>query len=137
MGEKIWTYLAESLKSVHMETTLTRKYSDVGDGIMILVLSPKGSTILVWDGREHISINFFTLDESIGVPEKFISSFLNLSDKKLQVGLRDDQPRGINHVINFPSDMVPVKPKQKSMHENRRKSVRKMRRLENGELVPY
>ena len=135
---KIWSYLSESLKSVQMEPTLTRQYEDVGDGGMILALSPKGSVILVWDGREHISVNFFTRDESMGVPEKFVGEFLQSSGQKLQVGLRDDQPRGINHVINFPSDMVPgKKPQPKNINKNGRKAPRKMRKLPNGEYVPY
>lgn len=136
--EKIWTYLKTSLKSVKMETTLTRQYSDVGDGGLILALSSMGSVVLVWDGREHISINFFTHEESVGTPEKFIDSFLKQSAQKMKVGLRDDQPRGINHVINFPSDMVPQKrAPPKDSQNNGRKKPRKLKKLPNGEYVAY
>ena len=137
--EKISKYLDESLKAVDMVTTLTRQYTDVGDGGMILVLSPMGSAILVWDGREHISVNFFTTEEQVGTPEKFIGAFLTQSEQTLQVGLRDDQPRGINHVINFPSDMVPSTPKSPPLSNQGRsnKPPRKMRKLENGEFVPF
>lgn len=134
---KISTYLSESLASVQMEPTLLKQYDDVGDGGMILVLSPKGYVTLVWDGREHISVNFFTEDEDIGAPEQFAGSFLNASSQKLQVGLRDDQPRGINRVINFPSDMNSVKPKTPEEFHNSQKEPRKMTRLPNGEYVPY
>lgn len=102
---KILSYLSESLTSVEMETTLTKQYEDIGDGGIILAFSPKGYVTLVWDGREHISVNFFTRDEDIGAPEKFAKSFLKSSGQTLQAGLRDDQPRGINRVINFPSDI--------------------------------
>jgi spermidine synthase len=105
---KISSYLFESLTSVQMEATLTKQYEDVGDGVMIMALSSKGYVTLVWDGREHISVNFFTRNEEIGLPEKFAKSFLASSGQKLQVGLRDDQPRGINHVVNFPHEMDPT-----------------------------
>ena len=135
---EILSYLSQSLKSVQMEPTLTKQYEDVGDGGMILAVSPKGYVTLVWDGREHISVNFFTREESVGVPEKFSGAFLNASGKKLQVGLRDDQPRGIHRVINFPSDMVSKK--QTGLPQKKfdgRKAPRKMRRLPNGEFVPF
>lgn len=136
--EKIWTYLKESLKAVNMETTLTRQYSDVGDGGMMLALSSMGSVVLVWDGREHISVNFFTIEESAGTPENFIDTFFKQSSQKMKVGLRDDQPRGINHVINFPSDMVPQKrAPPKDSQNNGRKKPRKLKKLPNGEYVAY
>jgi len=109
---KIASYLSESLKSVSTEPTLIKQYDEIGDGGMVIATSLKGYVTLVWDGREHITVNFFTRAEDIGSPEKFAGSFLNASSQKLQVALRDDQPRGINQVINFPSDMDPKrKPK--------------------------
>merc|ERR1719343_310328 len=97
-----------------------------------------GSVVLVWDGHEHISINFFTVEESIGTPEKLIDTFLKHSMHKMKVGLRDDQPRGINHVINFPSDIVSPKRAPPKYGENHgRKKPRKMKKLPNGEFVPY
>merc|ERR1712194_196700 len=109
---KISSYVSKALESASTVPTLIKQYEDVGDGGIILVTSPKGYVTLVWDGREHITVNFFTRMEDIGPPEKFAGSFLNASGQKLQVGLRDDQPRGINRVINFPSDMDPKrKPK--------------------------
>jgi len=134
--EKIWKSLDQSLKSANMETNLTRQYSDFGGGGMILALSPQGSAILVWDGREHITVNFFTFEESIGTPEKFTQTFMNQSEHKMQVGLRDDQPRGINHVINFPSDMKKSQPGS-VIQKHGKKPPRKMRKLENGEFEPY
>ena len=118
---KITSYLSESLKSVSTEPTLIKQFEDIGDGGMILAISEKGYVTVVWDGREHITVNFFTRTEDIGSPEKFAGSFLNASGQKLQVGLRDDQPRGINRVINFPSDMDPTRkpktqPKKKMPH---------------------
>ena len=102
---KIADYLISALASIKIEATLMRRYGDVGDGGMILTVFTEGYVTVVWDGREQISVNFFTENEAIGMPEKFVASFLKSSGQKLQVGLRDDQPRGINRVVNFPSDM--------------------------------
>jgi spermidine synthase len=105
---KISSYLSESLLTVEIEPTFTEQYDNIGDGGMILAISLEGYVTLVWDGREHITVNLFTYDENIGLPEKFAESFLK-SSGDLVVGLRDDQPRGINRVINFPSDMDPTR----------------------------
>ncbi len=106
-SEKVADILITALATVRIDATSLKRYNDVGDGIMILTLSSKGYVTLVWDGREHISVNFFTIQEAIGMPERFTKAFLKASGNKLQVGLRDDQPRGTNRVINFPSDMDP------------------------------
>ena len=83
------------------------QFNGVGDGGLVVTWSVKGYVTLVWDGRENISLNFFTFAEGIGLPERFTKAFLKATGNKFQVGLRDDQPRGINRVINFPSDMDP------------------------------
>jgi hypothetical protein len=134
--EKVSSYFSESLKSVQMEPTLTKQYDDVGDGGLILAWSTKGYATLVWDGREQISVNLFTYNEDIGVPEKFAGFVLKSSGQKLQIGLRDDQPRGINRVINFPSDMVRKPPKKKQVPKQKHQGRPKMERLPNGEYVP-
>eukprot|EP00537_Pseudo-nitzschia_pungens_P001155 CAMPEP_0172368666 /NCGR_PEP_ID=MMETSP1060-20121228/28638_1 /TAXON_ID=37318 /ORGANISM="Pseudo-nitzschia pungens, Strain cf. cingulata" /LENGTH=1266 /DNA_ID=CAMNT_0013093337 /DNA_START=265 /DNA_END=4065 /DNA_ORIENTATION=- len=133
---KIDSYLTEALKSVQMEPSLSKQYEDVGDGGMILAVSPNGYITLVWDGREHVSVNFFTNEENIGAPEKFVGVFLNSSGQKLQVGLRDDQPRGTNHVVNFPSDMVPRQLVNKQK-KNAGRPPRKMRKLPDGTFEPW
>ena len=131
------SYLTDSLTSVQMEPSLMKQYDDIGDGGMILASSPKGYVTLVWDGREHISVSLFTYNEDIGVPEKFAGSFLNSSGQKLKVGLRDDQPRGTNRVINFLSDIdEDGKPKTQGL-KPKKKLPPKMTRLPNGEYVPF
>jgi len=104
---KILSYLNDAMTSIGLESIVTKNYEDVGDGALILTVSSEGYVTLVWDGREHISVNLFTENEEIGTPEKFVKTFLKSSGEKLQIGLRDDQPRGVNRVINFPSDMDP------------------------------
>mmetsp|Transcript_11670 Transcript_11670/g.24673 ORF Transcript_11670/g.24673 Transcript_11670/m.24673 type:complete len:1268 (-) Transcript_11670:237-4040(-) len=134
---KIDAYLSDALKAVQMEPSLSRQYEDVGDGGVILALSPSGYVTLVWDGREHITVNFLTIEENIGAPEKFVDVFLNSSEHKLQVGLRDDQPRGINHVINFPSDMVPTQRSKGTSKQHPGRTGRRMRKLPDGTFEPW
>ena len=104
---KIAGYLVEALNSNRIDTTSMAQFNGVGDGGLVVTWSVKGYVTLVWDGRENISLNFFTFAEGIGLPERFTKAFLKATGNKFQVGLRDDQPRGINRVINFPSDMDP------------------------------
>ena len=104
---KILSYLNDALASIGIRSIATTQYEGVGDGAVILKVSPEGYVTVVWDGREHISVNFFTAGEGIGMPEKFVKSFLKSTGQQMQIGLRDDQPRGVNRVINFPSDLNP------------------------------
>jgi len=63
---------------------------------------------------------------------------LKSSGQKLKVGLRDDQPRGINRVINPLSDMVPSKkPEPKNKSNGGRNAKRKVRMLPDGTYVPF
>jgi hypothetical protein len=102
---KIWEYLQYAMDAIDIESHHTRQYYDVGEGGVILFMSGILNAIVVWDGREHVDINLFTEGEFTGLPEKFIGAFLYVSGRAMKVGLRDDQPRGIGHVINFPSDI--------------------------------
>jgi hypothetical protein len=45
-------------------------------------------------------------DESAKKAKTFADVFAKSSKNQLQVNLRDDQPRGIGGVVNFPSDLV-------------------------------
>jgi spermidine synthase len=111
----LWICLKNALAAIKMKPTRVRQYPDhIGDGGIIFAFSDLGNVVLVWDGREHIDLNFFTYNEYVGMPEKFIGAFLHHSERKLNVGLRDDQPRGIGRVINFPSDLVEVAPSKKA-----------------------
>ncbi|CAJ1959647.1 unnamed protein product [Cylindrotheca closterium] len=89
------------------------KTQKVGDGGLIVYSSQVANVVLVWDGRTHVDLNFFTFEEGRGekvngsVPEKFITGFLRASEKSLKINLRDDQPRGTGRVINFSSDLAP------------------------------
>jgi spermidine synthase/S-adenosylmethionine/arginine decarboxylase-like enzyme len=124
---RIWICLKSAMGAVRMRMTLVRQFpDDVGDGGIIFAFTDLGNVIVVWDGREHIDLNFFTYDEMEGTPEKFMGAFLHKVERKLTVGLRDDQPRGIGKVVNFPSDLVEVPPSKRS--GGKKKTKRKLRR---------
>ena len=80
--------------------------TDIGDGCLIAFFTDIGNAILVWDGREHIDVNFFFFKEDWGATDVFVASFIHFNSAKhvLEVGLRDDMPRGTGRVINFERD---------------------------------
>lgn len=104
---KIKAFIDKALKTCHIEPSTTKQFSNVGDGGVIAAFAEDANLIVVWDGREHIDVSLFTYDEARGLPEKFMGAFLHSVERKMDVGLRDDQPRGTGRVINFPSDMDP------------------------------
>ena len=102
---KIYEFLETSFKGITSELLATKQYTGVGDGGVVLATSSDSNVILVWDGREHIDINLFMHEESSEKSKNFIDSFVKETKNKLSVSLRDDQPRGIGGVVNFPSDL--------------------------------
>jgi len=76
---------------------------DIGDGAMAAAVMKEGTVVVAWDGDVRIDINLFTFDET----EKLATDFMtNFTDRipKLKLSLRDEQPRGINRVVNFAED---------------------------------
>ena len=106
--DNLAAHLKKAMSGVGMIATESQKYAanDIGEGGVVVCLSPIGEVILVWDGRKHIDISIFTDEEFVGLPERFIGHLFHLLDGSMVVALRDDQPRGTGHVINFPSDLV-------------------------------
>ncbi|KAL3913522.1 MAG: hypothetical protein SGARI_000615 [Bacillariaceae sp.] len=98
-------FLTEALVKSAIVPTTTEKYS-VGDGGVILASSKDSNIIIVWDGKEHVDVNMFTFRQSEQLIDGFKDAFLKASANTLVVGLRDDQPRGIGHVVNFMSDIA-------------------------------
>ena len=98
--------LAAGIKILKLEVQSQYEFAGVGDGVVQIYVCEEGSVIGIWDGKNHVDVNFFTYDERPGGPELFIDSVIKFTDGKAMAALRDDQPRGIGRVINFPSDMV-------------------------------
>mmetsp|Transcript_12205 Transcript_12205/g.25735 ORF Transcript_12205/g.25735 Transcript_12205/m.25735 type:complete len:1004 (+) Transcript_12205:119-3130(+) len=69
-----------------------------GQGALYIAMSGAGEIVATWDGADSININLFTYDESVNHLEA-ISSFAS-SFSKMELRLRDEQPRGYGKVIN-------------------------------------
>jgi hypothetical protein len=103
--DNISSFLQEALDQAQIQPTTSEKYS-VGDGGVVLALSNDGNFMAAWDGREHEDVNMFTYRQSVELADKLKDALLNAIANTLAVGLRDDQPRGTGHVVNFMSNIV-------------------------------
>jgi len=79
-------------------------FSDLGEGSVIALKFSNLNVVVLWDGREHVDINVFTLDQDEEEHKKFLEQFLN-EIPCLKLVLHDTQPRGIGSVVNFESDL--------------------------------
>ena len=70
-----------------------------GDGCLVTALWSGGNAIAAWDGRQHVDVNMYLVDEDKAFAESFSKDFTSRS--KLEVTLRDIQPRGSGRVVNF------------------------------------
>jgi len=64
-----------------------------------------GSCVVVFDGNLLLNVNLFTYDENRDVHANFIDTVMG--GTKLEVKLRDVQPRGYGKVVSFRSDLDP------------------------------
>ncbi|KAL3925821.1 MAG: hypothetical protein SGILL_000137 [Bacillariaceae sp.] len=101
----IASYLEAAFRAIVQPLESSKQFAGVGDGGIILAHSSTCNSMVVWDGREHIDINLFMFDEHAGKAKTFADAFVKASKNQLKVSLRDDQPRGIGGVVNFPSDL--------------------------------
>jgi spermidine synthase len=103
--ESLSSALAKALEAVPLDCATQQSFTEMGEGGIILCLNPaKGSALLVWDGRKHVDISFYVMDNDQEAGP-FIEEFLEHVENKLTVTLRDDMPRGTGRVINFASDI--------------------------------
>jgi hypothetical protein len=100
--------LVKALAKINCKVSDHHHVGGIGDGVLIAQKCDNGNAILVWDGREHVDLNLFTFNETEGDTEIFVTTFINYASEKntLDIGLRDDMPRGIGRVVNFKSDLV-------------------------------
>ncbi|KAL7470588.1 hypothetical protein ACHAXS_010847 [Conticribra weissflogii] len=93
-----------SIKNVFKDTLLKLgmtspvMYEEIGQGSLYIAMSGAGQVVATWDGADSININLFTYDENVNHLEA-ISSFAS-SFSKMELRLRDEQPRGYGKVIN-------------------------------------
>lgn len=78
-------------------------YTDVGDGVVVVAETRGGSLHAVWDGRDHVDLNIFMHDDREAVVKDLLDAFT--IESKMNMGLRDDFPRGTGRVMNFKEDL--------------------------------
>ncbi len=96
-----------ALEVVDFECPTEVLVGDVGEGCVIVCLNPKaGSVVLTWDGRQHIDVSYYTTEDDEMQIDRFVVAFRNMEYAKFDISLRDDMPRGIGRVVNFPEDIM-------------------------------
>ena len=104
---KLKDTLEWGLEKLKWKASSHLEFSDVGDGAVHILAGEAGSVVGVWDGRNHIDINLFSYEELKGGPEDFIDAIVSFMGTAVPA-LRDDQPRGVGRVVNFPDDYTPA-----------------------------
>jgi spermidine synthase len=103
--DKISQSLKQTLAEMEYSSTKFDSIPNTGDGGVLVSTFVQGSVLLIWDGLHHIDINLFCMDQDKALADTFLEKFARLSGGRLQLSLRDDQPRGIGRVVNFSSDI--------------------------------
>ena len=78
--------------------------SDLGSGELVIAVWAEGSAIFVYDGRSHCDVNLFLYEEDFRAMDKFEKDFVGRVTGMTRT-LRDTQPRGTGHAINFARDL--------------------------------
>ena len=76
----------------------TSSFHEIGDGALYIALIEKGQVIVTWDGATHMNVNIFTYDEKINHGSSIAQPIME--SLKMNLMLRDEQPRGYGQVIN-------------------------------------
>jgi spermidine synthase len=112
-------FMAKALEELKYSPSRFEEYSDVGDGGLVVAIFKEGSAILTWDGKDHVDINMFAFDQSKKVADALLNAFVRLSQGRLELALRDDQPRGVGGVVNFSGETDKVmKTPDKNVQKN-------------------
>ena len=77
----------------------------IGDGLVVVALFSEGNVVIVWDGKSHIDVNLFSLDDSESLRFKFSTIFsksLGIDPRRIKLALSDTHPRGTGRVVTFP-----------------------------------
>jgi len=93
-----------SLKGFQVTNPVLYRLDSVGDGTISVILWSGGTIVVVWDGRKHVDINMFTYDDERKYADEFVLRFKQ-SQGSFVTSLRDEQPRGTGHVLNFLDDL--------------------------------
>eukprot|EP00591_Stephanopyxis_turris_P018740 CAMPEP_0195540490 /NCGR_PEP_ID=MMETSP0794_2-20130614/50599_1 /TAXON_ID=515487 /ORGANISM="Stephanopyxis turris, Strain CCMP 815" /LENGTH=1223 /DNA_ID=CAMNT_0040674559 /DNA_START=125 /DNA_END=3797 /DNA_ORIENTATION=+ len=100
---KLHDVLDRTVSQLTNSGSVLEKYSDVGDGILLVAIVPVGHIIVVWDGSAYVDFNIFTHSESINHETEIVNPFMSKMGITNTV-LRDNYPRGAGRVVNFMKD---------------------------------
>ena len=104
----VW-YQAEAASVAHARLAITEGVEmiekGIGDGAMASAVMKEGTVVVTWDGDVRVDINLFTFDETEALATDFMTKFSERIPK-LKLLLRDNQPRGINRVVNFAQESI-------------------------------
>jgi len=79
-------------------------FDDMGDGCLLVALWSGGTVSILWDGKLHVDLNFFTFEDNEAAHTEFQIKF-NRQVPSLVTVLHDEQPRGYGRVVNFQTDL--------------------------------
>jgi len=102
--------IKEALNKTISQSSIANNLSDIeehtslGEGCLLAVSWPEGSIIVIWNGRNHVDLNLFTVDSFKAKATAFEQIFLS-NLQHLETVLRDEQPRGLFGVVSFSSDL--------------------------------
>lgn len=80
------------------------EYADLGDGCLFFDSWSGGSVTVLWDGKAHVDLNYFSMDEDFEKAQKFEAAFRSGIPEAATI-LRDEQPRGVGRVVSFKRDL--------------------------------
>lgn len=87
-----------------LDASAVKKFSDVGDGCLLVAVWEVGSLAILWDGRNHVDVNLFTYVEDIKIGDSFVNEFLR-TIPSFTTMLRDEQPRGTGRIVAYQRDL--------------------------------
>jgi hypothetical protein len=103
--DELSRFLEKTLTKLEYSPLNLETFTNVGDGGLITSVFHQGSVILVWDGSRHVDINLFAFDQRQALADSFLDDFIEFTEGRLKLALRDDQPRGIGRVVSFASEI--------------------------------
>ena len=101
--KKIRNAFKEALKAECPSFELSNA-SGIGEGLVMAAFWQGDTAVVLWDGKAHIDINFFTCIEKENVANELVDKFRSHIGG-LSVVLHDKQPRGTGRVVNFLHDI--------------------------------
>ena len=104
----------EALEKLGLES-VPQSFLGFGEGSVTVCMWPAGNMVVLFDGREHISINVFTYDQDPTIAQE-VSKHFQALEKSLRLALYDEMPRGYGRVVNWSRDIEPRQTPHWALH---------------------